>query len=194
MLSTGEFELETDGINLDRPWYINSQYLYYINEDNDFLRKRIGSETEVNLITTDVDDLYVSPNGKYVYLVKSGGLYYWDTSDKRFELKLIRSTFTDEDKFYLTNQDNTVYFISDMREIIDRSMKKGTAYKFVVGKSPETVMDGIMYMRSNDEQYINADMPLFVKYVARLGRYDFIVEYGSIEEGSYKTLFSNIEE
>lgn len=190
MSCTGELVLEADDVNLNGSYYVCNKRLYYINKDNDFMRKTLGNDT-TDLISTDVTNIYVSSMGKYVYMVKSGGLYYWNTSDKNFKLILFSSAFTPDDEFYLTDKDETVFYISDMKEIKDSYLNKGTVYQHTVGQKSVKIADDIIRIISSDTEYINAEAPLFIKYISN-EKYDHIVEYGSIDEGNYKMLISNI--
>lgn len=190
MTSSGELILEADDVNLNISYYIRSGYLYYTNKDNDLMQKKLGEET-ADLITTEVTNIFVSSDDKYIYLVKLGGLYYWDTTDKSYNLTIITSSLTSEYKFYLTDIDETVFYISDMQDIEDSYRTKGTAYRFTVGDTPEKISDDIMEVLTIDTRYPNAITPVFMKYISN-EKYDYVVEYGTVVDGSYERLITNI--
>lgn len=191
MTPSGELTLEVDNINLNNPYTIRNGYIYYMNKDNDLIRKKLGDE-KMDQITTDVTDVFVSPKGKYVYLVKSNGLYYWDTADDSGKLSMITSSFASDYKLYVTDKEETVFYISDMKEIEESYENKGTAYSFTVGKSPEKISDGIMDIFSLDTQYLSVAAPLFRKYISNADD-NYIVEYGTVVDGVYKKLITNIK-
>lgn len=190
MTSSGELTIEADDINLDAEYCIRNGLLFYTNKDNDLMRKKLGEET-VDSITTDVTRFMVSPSGKYVYLVKSGGLYYWEASDKTYKLSLITSSFTSDDEMYLTNKDDTIFYISDMKDISDSYRTHGTAYRYIVGSAPEKITEKVLDITKADTQYVMADGPILRKYVSNV-KYDYVVDYGTVVEGAYQALITNI--
>ena len=58
--------------------------------------------------------------------MKSGGLYYWETSDKKHKPNLISSSFTKEDSVYITNADDIIFYTADQKEITDSYRTHGT--------------------------------------------------------------------
>jgi hypothetical protein len=182
--------IEADDVNLDSYYYIRNGLLYFTNKDDDLMRKKLGDQT-VESITTDVTRVFVSPNGKYVYLVKSGNLYYYEANDKSHKLSLITSFFSDDDLLYLTDRDDTIFYVADMQDIKDSYRTEGTAYRFVVGNTPEKVSEKVLNVIMTDTRYIMADTPIFRRYVSNV-KYDYIVDYGTIIEGAYQALITNI--
>lgn len=171
---------------------IKGQKIYYIDVDKDLYWKALGEEGVGKKVTTDVDDLFVSASGKYIYIVKLGGLYYCDVSDKSFKLNLITSSFSENDRLFLTDKDDQILYISDLKEVMNSYRERGTLYQFQIGTSPKAITLSVLDVIYNDEKYINAVSPLIRKYVSNIS-YNYIVDYGTIKDGAYETLISDIE-
>lgn len=179
--------------NIDDDSYeIRNKCVFYINTDGDLYRKKIGDEGEGNKITTDVSRFFVSPVGKYVYIVKVGGLYYWNVSDKNYKLNLISSTFTVNDSVYVTNKDNVIFYDSEQQGINDSYRTHGTLYRYTIGESTVTVTTKVMDLIINDTEYFDAEHPVIRRYVSN-EKSEYIVDYGTFSEGAYVTLLSGIE-
>lgn len=179
--------------NIDHENYeLRDNCVFYINTDGDFCRKKLSDEGEGDKITTDVSRFFVSPVGKYIYIVKSGGLYYWDTSEKNYKLNLISSTFTNKDHVYCTNQDNVIFYDSEQQEITDSYRTHGTLYRYTIGESTVKITSMVMSLVTNDTEYYDAEHPIIRKYVSN-EKYDYIVDYGTFSDGTYVTLLSGIK-
>lgn len=189
--SDGSLTAIVEGIDGEN-YKLRDKCVFYINIDGDLYRKRIGAEGEDDKITTDVSSFCVSAAGKYVYIVKSGGLYYWDTSDKNYKLNLISSTFTDDDSVYVTNTDNVIFYDSEQQKINDSYRTHGTLYRYTIGESPVEITSKVMELILNDTEYYDVEHPLIRKYVSN-EKYDYIVDYGTFSDGTYITLLSGIE-
>lgn len=187
----GDLTTAVEGINADASYGLSNGYLYYINPDKDLVRTKLGDSTSYERITTDVDSLYLSANGTYLYIIKTGSLYVGATTDKTIQLEMITSKFTDESKLYLTNQDNVIYYIIDMQSISSYRYI-GTAYRYTVGEPAVELSRNILYFYLNDKEYVDADEPLIVKYRSTNNSSDIIVDYGSIVDGEYQSLLSQV--
>lgn len=187
----GSLSVIVDNI-VDTNYELRNGTVYYVNTDGDLYRKNLKEEGCGNKITTDVDDVYISPSGKYAYIVKSGGLYYWETRDKEYKLNLISSSFTDEDSIYITNADEIIFYTSDQKEIEDSYSTHGTLYRYKVGDSDITITSKVLDVLTNDSKYCDADHPIIRTYVSN-EEYDYVVNYGTFLDGTYTTLLSDIE-
>ena len=166
--------------------------LYYVNTEGDLHRKNLAEEGIGDKITTDVDRYYVSPMGEYVYIVKSGNLYYWETKDETYTLHLISNSIASGDRIYLTNIDDIIYYTSDRVEIKDTYMTHGTLYRYKVGDSSITITSNVLAVLTNGSKYCDADHPIIRTYVSN-DESDCIVNYGTLSEGVYTILVSDIE-
>ena len=189
--SDGSLSVIVDNI-ADTNYELRDNTVYYVNMDGDLYKKELNQEAGDDRITTDVDDIYISPSGKYAYIVKSGGLYYWETSDKEHKLNLISSSFTNEDSVYITNADDTIFYTADQKEITDSYRTHGTLYQYKVGGSAITIISKVLDVLTNDSKYCDAEHPIIRTYVSN-EEYDYVVNYGTFVEGEYTTLISNIE-
>lgn len=176
----------------DANYELRNGTVYYVNTDGDLYRKNLREEGDGDKITTDVDCVYISPLGKYAYIVKSGSLYYWETRDKECTLNLISSSFTSEDSINLTNADDIIFYTADQKEIKDSYRTHGTLYRYKVGDSSITITSKVLDVLTNDSKYCDADYPIIRTYVSN-EKYDYIVNYGTFLEGAYTTLLSDIE-
>ena len=135
LLKDGTVKPEVDGINLESSWsgtsayYIRAGIIYYLDQNNDLRNKKLGEENESVLMTTDVRAFVIPENGKYAYIIKSGGLYAMDLSEGSFSLNPIWNSIGEEDTFYVTDRDDTIYFITGVTEIKDSYRTKGKLYK-----------------------------------------------------------------
>lgn len=171
---------------------LRNHTVYYVNTDGDLYRKKLTEEGNGDKITTDVDCVYISPFGKYAYIVKSGSLYYWETKDRECTLNLISSSFTSEDSINLTNADDIIFYTADQKEIKDSYRTYGTLYRYKVGDPSITITSKVLDVLKNDSKYCDADYPIIRTYVSN-EEYDYIVNYGTLLEGAYTTLLSDIE-
>lgn len=176
----------------DENYELRNNCVFYIDSDGDLYRKKISDEGEGDKITTDVDRFFVSSAGKYVYIAKSGGLYYWDISDNDYKLNLISSTFTTDDSVYITNKDNVIFYDSEQQEISDSYLTHSTLYRYTIGESTVTVTSKVLSLVGSDMKYYDAEHPIIRKYVSN-EKYDYVVDYGTFSDGAYFTLLSGIE-
>lgn len=187
----GSLSVIVDNI-ADTNYELRNDTVYYINTDGDLYRKYLKEEGDGDRITTDVDRIYISPSGKYAYIVKSGGLYYWETRDKEYKLNLISSSFTSEDSINITNEDDIIFYTADQKEIKDSYMTHGTLYQYKVGDSAITITSKVLDVLTNDSKYCDVDHPIIRTYVSN-EEHDYLVNYGTFIEGTYTTLLSDIE-
>lgn len=176
----------------DDYYALRGGYVYYVNTEGDLYRKNIKDKGEGDRITTDVSKIFVSPSGKYVYIVKMGGLYYWSTNDKSYELKVVSTAFDDRNQVYLSNKDDVIFYTGLQKEIKDTNSKHGTLYRYKVNEPVQTVTSEVLKVLTNDEQYCDADHPTIRKYISNEDD-DYIVSYGTLSEGKYITLLSDVE-
>lgn len=189
--SDGNLSVIVDNI-ADTNYEFRNDMVYYVNTDGDLYRKDLKEEGDGNKITTDVDSVYISPSGKYVYIVKAGGLYYWETRDKEYKLNLISSSFTSKDSISITNEDDIIFYTTDQKEIKDSYKTHGTLYQYKVGDSAITITSKVLDVLKNDSKYCDTNHPIIRTYVSN-EKYDYVVNYGTFLEGRYITLLSNIE-
>lgn len=188
---TGDLMAEVEDMNIESSYFIKNGYVYYMNTTSDLVRKPLGKEN-AEVITTDINDFQVSAHGSYAYIVKSGGLYWWDTGDETFQLHLITSTFGQNDRLYLTDKDDEIYRIGNMQDIPDSFLNKGTVYQYTIGQQEKEIAKDITNVMVSDTEYVSAVAPFFRKHIS-VNDYNDIVEYGSLDNGSYKTLIANSE-
>lgn len=187
----GSLEVVVENIR-DDSFGVRNNQIVYINMDGDLCWKEIKNKGEGKVITTDVDRYFISPLGKYVYIVKSGGLYYWDTSDESYKLNLISSSFTNDDSVYVTNLDNVIYYTVDQQEIRDTRFTHGTLFRYEIGEPSATVTDRVMELELNDTKYYDAEHPIIRRYVSN-EKNDYIVDFGTLSDGEYIILLSGIK-
>lgn len=187
----GSLTLIVENID-DENYELRNNCIFYINSDGDLYKKKISDEGEGDKITTDVDRFFVSSAGKYVYIAKSGGLYYWDISDKDYKLNLISSTFTMDDSIYITNKDNVIFYDSEQQEISDSYRTHSTLNRYTIGESTVKVTSKVLGLVDSDTKYYDAEHPIIRKYVSN-EEYDYVVDYGTFSDGAYVTLLSGIE-
>ena len=178
-------------------YYFVDGRVFYLDKDGDFfVKKEAGSDSE--RITTDVDAIYASANGKYVYLIKSGTLYYWDSSDGEHKLNVIKTEFTPDDTVYLTERDEVIYYItgtadikySDGSKMKDTYSDKGTLNKFTIGGENEKISDDIMGLQLNDFERISSKHPVIRKYIEMNGA-SIVEEIGTVINGTYAAVSEN---
>lgn len=178
--------------NIENSHYeLRNGMVYYVNTDGDLFQKILKEDGYGSKVTTDVDHIYVSPSGEYTYIVKSGGLYYWKTADKGYKLNLISSNFTSDDSVYISGSDDTIFYTSDQKEIAGTYLTHSTLYRYKVGNSAVMVASEVLDVLTNDSKYYDAEHPIIRTYVSN-EKYDFVVNYGTISEGTYITLLSDI--
>ena len=178
-------------------YYFVDGRVFYLDKDGDFfVKKEAGSDSE--RITTDVDAIYASANGKYVYLIKSGTLYYWDSSDGEHKLNVIKTEFTPDDTVYLTERDEVIYYItgtadikySDGSKMKDTYSDKGTLNKFTIGGENEKISDDIMGLQLNDFERISSKHQVIRKYIEMNGA-SIVEEIGTVINGTYAAVSEN---
>lgn len=170
--------------------------VFYINTDNKSLyKKKIGDKGEGDKITTDVASFYVSPTGKYVYIIKAGGgLYCCDVSDKNYKLNPISSTFTREETLYITNKDNVIFYChEDTDKPIDSACE---LYRYTVGEPTVKVVSnahGSISLSDDDisAEYVDAEHPII--RIEKADDEQQKYEVGTLSDGTYITLLSGIE-
>ena len=169
-------------------YFLKNGYVFYIDPNSDFIMKEIDSEEEGQVVTTDVNAINISPSGKYAYIIKSGGLYYCDLSEKDLKINLISGDYhSDDDSFYLTDKDEVVFYITDTKDIKDSYSDKGVLYQYTVGGEVVKISEDIMYVKTNDSKYVLAEYPIIQKYISNKES-DFIVNYGTVVGDKYVDL------
>lgn len=199
LTSNGLLELETDGIGLSRnlqnpssKFWLRDEKVYYISEDGDFCCKRLNGENNVVTITTAIEALYIPDAGEYAYVVKSGSLYYIKLSDNIHELNLITNHISDDYNVFTTDKPDTIYYITNRKNIQGAYRSKGTAYRFVVGTEPIELAKNILSVSENDEESISAEKPILKQYISHQ---DIIcdVNIATCVEGKYEELISSVK-
>ena len=194
MTIDGELSLEVDGVYLDdsaldgndRP-IIVGDYLYFLNRDHDFFRKHLERES-LELITTDTDAFSISPNGTYAYIYKSEALYYWKTADKSMQLNLIVGKFTEDNAFYLSNKDDTIFYIQDRERIGDSYRYKGNAYQAIIGESPRFLKENVISILNTGDRYVNSDSPLISIYESINDNGEILRSFWLRSDGEFKNI------
>ena len=199
LLKDGTVKPEVDGINLESSWsgtsayYIRAGIIYYLDQNNDLRNKKLGEENESVLMTTDVRAFVIPENGKYAYIIKSGGLYAMDLSEGSFSLNPIWNSIGEEDTFYVTDRDDTIYFITGVTEIKDSYRTKGKLYKYTIGGEAEQIAGNVLGLITNGQKNYSADHPIIKQYVSN-EKYDYVVNIGTCVEGEYKELVSKVKD
>ena len=188
---------------------ISNNSVYYLDKDGDLFVKNL-KDGKSERITTDIEQLYISPKGEYAYIVKSGSLYCWDTNDTSHKLETISSNFGEDESLYLTDKDNTIYYTSGTIDIeyynngekqktySERSMLN----KFVYNNQSFTDIEGdVMSLLGNDSEYVSAENPIVRKYInvdikdnseETYDTYDIICDIGYMSNDTFIQIASNI--
>lgn len=180
-----------------KKFYLVKGNVFYLDEDGDFFVKAVN-EDDVERITTEVDAIYVPSGGKYVYLVKSGTLYFWDSSDDEHKLNVITTKFETNNSLYLTDADDIIYYITDTTDITyteeaetkDTFVDKGTLKKYTIGGESIQISDNIIGVWTNDAEWISSEYPIIRKYIDVEGLV-ITEEIGTIIDGSYSVVLKN---
>lgn len=197
MTMDGELFLEIEGAYLEEAnlngndcLIIVDGYLYFLNKDHDLLRKRLGRDS-IEPITTNVEAFSISPTGTYAYICKSGGLYYWEISDKSMQLNLITSGFENDNIFYLSNRDDTVFYIQSREKIKNTYLYKGDAYQVNIGETPRLLMKDTLKILYTGDRYISSNSPLISVYESTNEEDEIIRSFWLEENGMFEKVFVN---
>jgi hypothetical protein len=105
---------------------------------------------------------------------------------------------------------------------VTKYRKMGTAYRYSVGEEPEQISQSILYFSMGNQEYVDADAPIIVKYAstdegsndtvdygsivdadtdtpsisgyaAPAEETNIMVDYGSVVDGAYQTLIAQVE-
>ena len=199
LLKGGTVQLEADGLNMGSSWSYYFKYcirngiLYFIDQNNDLCKKKLGEGNEIIPMTTDVQELHVPTDGGYAYIIKAGSLYSIDLSDDNSKLNLVWNKISDDDTIYVTDKTDTVYFITDMEDIPDSYRHKGNLYQYKAGGEAVKIASDVMSVSENGEWDLSADSPTVEQYVSN-EKYDFVINLGTLAEGEYKELVSSVKQ
>jgi len=187
--------------NIGSRCYIHDKKILYDSADGDLYISTMkdGEVDESRRITTEIFGLHMSNDGRYAFFGKSGSLYYLDLRSRDYELNKIADNFEiaplevlGHADIYITTQPDTIYYISDMKEIKDTYLVKGVLYKYTIGEKPVKIMNDAQDVCPFNVNETNAEHPIIRKFVKTEEDDDgdtiVFSEFGTLSNGKYVTV------
>lgn len=181
--------------DLSSQFFIKGNKIFYVNEDKDFYIANLESKgiTDSCRITTEISNLEISDDGSTAYVVKSDGLYYWNTNDNSYQLHLINNNFKADSAIYLTESGDSIFYLTDMQEISDSYSKIGTLYSYKKGTSePQNIASKVYTLKRNDSKNHSSTNPIIVQYSKKNSDGKRLYNIGQLNENKMEIVIQDI--
>jgi hypothetical protein len=181
--------------DLSSQFYIKGNKIFYLNDDKDFYIANLESKgiSDSCRITTEISYLKISDDGSTAYVVKAGGLYYWNTNDSSYLLHLINNNFGADSEIYLTESGDSIFYLTDMQEIADTYSKIGTLYYYKKGTSePQNIASKVNTLKHNDSKNYSSTNPIIVQYSKKNSDGVKLYNIGLLNDSKMKIVIQDI--
>jgi hypothetical protein len=162
-------------------------YLYYMDANSNLMRTSLEAPAATELVAADIDFMYISPTGKYIYIKKSDKLYVCSGTDNTFQLEEITSNFGNNCSLYITDQDDVVYWLEFTH------LNMGIGYRYTVGGEPEEISQSVASIDTGDQEYVSADTPRIAVYqFSTEDPWDDYADYITLVDGKFQTVLPQV--
>ena len=181
---------------------IKDEFIIYVDKNKDLCRKKIKDvdDQSAKILTTEVDDIYPTYYDAYVYFTKDNSLYSLDLNDDDVKLNLIAQKLGDEYSIYTTEDDSTIFYLANEKEIKDTYRTEGTLFMYTIGdEEPIQLAEKVSSVYSNQRimggEYITTNPIIEIHKSHHKNEDDIIVwkgEIGIINDSKYVQLIDDV--
>lgn len=181
--------------DLSSQFYIKRNKIFYLNNDKDFFIANLESNgmLDSRRITTEISYLKISDDGSTAYVAKADGLYYWNTNDNSYQLNLINNNYGANSEVYLTENGDSIFYLTDMQEISDTYSKMGTLYYYKKGTSEtQNIATKVYTLKKNDSKNYSSTNPIIVQYSKKNSDGKKLYNIGLLDDNKMKIVIQDI--